>query len=81
MLEIGGFSVFGKSSVCEHFFGKKTATIPDMQIRVKIEPINGFRQGRFSWIVGGYSASISVVNNPKRETLTANTRIKVGFVP
>jgi len=78
VLEIGGFSVFGKSNVCEHFFGKKTAKIPDMQIRVKIEPINGFRQRRFSWIV--YSASISVVNNPKRETLTAKIRMKIGFV-
>jgi hypothetical protein len=81
VLEIGGFLVFGKSKVCEHFFGKKTATIPAMQIRLKIEPINGFRQRRFSWIVGGYNVSISVVNNPKRETLTANTRMKSGFVP
>jgi len=81
VLEIGGFLVFGKSKVCEHFFGKKTATIPAMQIRVKIEPINGFRQRRFSMVVGGYSVSMSVVNNPKRETPTANIRMKIGFVP
>jgi len=80
-LNVVGFSVLGEPDVFEHFFGKKTAAIPDMQIRVKIEPINGFRQRRFSWIVSGYSASIIVVNNPNRETLTVNTRMKIGFVP
>jgi len=72
VLNVVGFSVLDEPDVFEHFLGKKTAAIPDMQIRVKTAPINGFLQRKLSWIVGGKSASISVESNPKMETLTVN---------
>jgi len=47
-LETAGFSASSKLNVFEHLLGKKAAMIPSMQIREKIEPMNGFRQRRFS---------------------------------
>lgn len=39
-----------------------------------------FVRKEFSWVVGGYSASINVANNPKRETLIVNTTMKIAFM-
>ena len=66
--------VSGILNVSAHLLGKKTAAIPSMQIMVKIEPISGFRHGRFSDSSGGDSASTEVVTSPNMETLIANTK-------
>ena len=52
--------------------GKKIARIPNTQMRLKIEPTNGFRQGKSSWAIGGFNAIINITNNPRREIPVVN---------
>jgi len=63
-----------KFNIVEHCFGRKIAVIPSMQIVPKSEPMSGFRQGKFSRMVGGLSASIVVRKSPKSEALVMNIR-------
>ena len=63
-----------KFNIVEHCFGRKIAVIPSMQIAPKSEPTSGFRQGKFSRTVGGFSASIVVRKSPKSEALVMNIR-------
>jgi hypothetical protein len=49
----------------EHWVGKRVARLPNIHIEIKIDPIKGFLQRKFSDDIGGNSASISTRNNPR----------------
>lgn len=52
-LKLLGFLFFRNSRIFKQLVGEKTAKVPKMQIKLKTEPINGFRQGRFPVAIGG----------------------------
>jgi hypothetical protein len=70
---IFGFS-FLKWLILEHCLGQKAAIIPSMQMRLKIEPTNGFLMGNSS-DVGGLRARRNTVQSPKVDMVMAKVSI------
>ena len=66
-LELLVFSFFRSWKIFEHWIGEKTASIPKIQIEVKIEPISGFRQGRFPVTVGGKAVRTAMRSKPMND--------------
>ena len=64
----------------EHLRGKKDAEPPDIQVAMKMVPISGFRQERFSIGADGSKANINVVSNPNTETQMEKNSVKLAEV-
>jgi hypothetical protein len=60
-------SLFLSLRILKHRLGEKTAKTPKMQIKLKIEPMSGFRQGTFPDTFGGEPVRIAMRSNPKNE--------------
>ena len=69
-LELLRFSFFLSVRIFKHWVGEKTARIPKMQIELKIEPISGFRHGRFPVTAGGKTVRTAMISKPTNDTGT-----------